>query len=391
MSFKPVTGLTQFANIGGDEPASVLDANFTAITNAQNDCTTYTNYAADTGAINAYVVNFPAGITLNLDVGVEVEWTPANTNNAASTLNAGGTGANPLVNQSGTALTGGELIAGRLVKSAWDGANWQLTASPIPQAANTLPAGEVQLQFITATQLKAVPWNGNKVMVNGALMSVPSGGLSIANTNIHINGTAGQSLAASTLYYLYVWNSGGNFTEDFSTTAYATDATTGMTIKSGDATRTLVGMIATNSSSQFSAILTRSWFNDQGVVSAGHLSTNRTTASGSYVEINSEIRASFLAWTGEIVTAIATGEQIAPVGGAVYSSIGFNGTTAEDIFNSTTSNIGNPLSMTFPKSGLTEGLNYATLLARTQGGVTGTWTGAASAPERCTLRVICNR
>src|SRR5688572_22392808 len=66
---------------------------------------------------------------------------------------------------------------------------------------------------------------------------IPSSGPTVDNTG----------LSAATLYYVYAFDSSGVLALDApSTTAPATDADTGIRIKTGDATRTLVGMIFTD-------------------------------------------------------------------------------------------------------------------------------------------------
>src|SRR5579871_3715995 len=101
-------------------------------------------------------------------------------------------------------------------------------------------------------------FRGQLIMINGLLQKIPAAGISFSNAG----------LSASTLYYAYVFMNNGVMTGEFSTTAHATSATAGNVgteIKSGDDTRTLVGMIYTSGSSQFvntlSQRLVASWFN----------------------------------------------------------------------------------------------------------------------------------
>jgi hypothetical protein len=121
---------------------------------------------------------------------------------------------------------------------------------------------------------------------------------------VFVNGVAGQNLAASTLYYVYVFSNAGVITADFSTTGRVVSSTAGNVgtqIKSGDNTRSLIGLIRTNAASQFvdtfSQRFVRTWFNDPGV-GAYNASTGSTT-SVTLVEITSVGRAEFLAWSAE--------------------------------------------------------------------------------------------
>jgi microcystin-dependent protein len=67
-------------------------------------------FAADTGAVNAYAVA-PAAVLLSYFTGYRVTFTPANTNTGASTLSVNGLAALPIYNLAHTALTGGEIVA----------------------------------------------------------------------------------------------------------------------------------------------------------------------------------------------------------------------------------------------------------------------------------------
>jgi hypothetical protein len=62
---------------------------------------------------------------------------------------------------------------------------------------------------------------------------------------------ANGGLAASQYYFVYAFDNAGTRTLEASITAHTADATTGIQIKTGDATRTLVGFLRTNASSQF--------------------------------------------------------------------------------------------------------------------------------------------
>jgi hypothetical protein len=79
---------------------------------------------------------------------------------------------------------------------------------------------------------------------------------------------AGQNLAINTNYYVYCFNNAGVLTAGFSTTGHATSLTAGNVgteIKSGDDTRTLIGLIRTGAASAFADTqatrYVRSWHN----------------------------------------------------------------------------------------------------------------------------------
>lgn len=91
--------------------------------------------------------------------------------------------------------------------------------------------GECKLTF-SGSNLLLSPYNGNRIVVNDALYAIPSAGIILAATGA----------TANTTYYVYVYDNAGTLTLERSTTGHATDSNNGIEIKSGDATRVLVGM-----------------------------------------------------------------------------------------------------------------------------------------------------
>lgn len=242
-------------------------------------------------------------------------------------------------------------------------------------AALALPSRSGRLSYVSATAIKFAPFGGDLIKINGAVFQIPSGGIAgVANTSVYVNGVAGQNLAASTFYYVYAFNNAGTLTADFSTTAHATSATAGNVgteIKSGDDTRTLIGMVRTNASSQFVDSSTqrfvRSWFNNTSVNLLNTIGTP-TTTSTSLVEMNSSARIEALLWDGEKFDASVGGSFYGSFSGAgMYSGIGFDGTTAEPGGGggSPPTNFDCNAACRAVKGGLSEGYHYATALFKT--------------------------
>jgi hypothetical protein len=119
------------------------------------------------------------------------------------------------------------------------------------------------------------PFNGNLISINGNFEEIPDAGVTL--------GVGG--LSASTTYRIYAFMSAGTLTLEASTTVHATQAGTGIEIKSGDATRTLVGMARTNGSTAWEDSATKrlvlSWFNRRAIHGRNGFAADRTTASGS--------------------------------------------------------------------------------------------------------------
>ncbi len=149
--------------------------------------------------------------------------------------------------------------------------------------------------FSSATLVIFNPFQGGLIKVNGTVFQIPSGGISAANTGIFVDGTGGQNLAASTLYYVYIFNNSGNLTIDFSTTAYATSSTAGnvgTTIKSGDNTRSLIGLVFTNGANQFVAENVISWFNKK----SRQVAATATATTGTVAQVE------FSTWSDQAIS-----------------------------------------------------------------------------------------
>lgn len=159
--------------------------------------------------------------------------------------------------------------------------------------------GQCRLQK-SGANLVLSRYQGNLLTINGVAQTIPAAGVSLAP------GVA----VANTLYYIYAYMSTGVMTLEFSTTGHSTDATTGVEIKTGDATRTLVGMarptagpVWVDSATQRFVI---SWFNRRRVnmylQSSGALSTALGTPQ-------SLLSLTFLAWNDENLLFGTNGTQ----------------------------------------------------------------------------------
>jgi hypothetical protein len=271
-------------------------------------------------------------------------------------------------------VTAGKFLGGNLTGAA--------AAAP---TENIIPFGQCRLTK-SSTSLLLSPYKGNLLTINSTAVQIPDAGVTLSTSG----------LSSSTLYYIYAFMNSGTMTLEASATAYATQAGTGVTIKSGDATRTLIGMARTDGSTTWQDSATqrfvRSWFNDPGVALLNSFSANRSTSSASYVEINSEIRNEFLIWAGETINVSANGEttQFA-TSNACHTSIGFDGATAEDTFfyaDAATSSAAQGFALTLAKAGLSEGYHFVTLLGKSLSGNASTWIGSGTAGTRSTLRAF---
>ncbi|HYE89532.1 MAG TPA: hypothetical protein VEA38_00875 [Terriglobales bacterium] len=120
---------------------------------------------------------------------------------------------------------------------------------PIWRQNVNLLHGQCYLSWVSASSIKLLPLNGNRLIINGTTQTIPAAGVSLSNSG----------LTTSTTYYLYAYMNGSTMTLEASTTAHATSSTDGVEIKSGDQTRTFVGEVDVDGSGNFEADI-RQWF-----------------------------------------------------------------------------------------------------------------------------------
>jgi hypothetical protein len=149
----------------------------------------------------------------------------------------------------------------------------------------------------SATQLKFSPFAGNKIKINGNIYDIPTGGIAgLANTGVFVNSVAGQNLAASTVYKVYAQITAGVVTGHFNTVGHRPSQASGnegVEVGWDGATEfpnlTLIGIIRTNSSSQFVDTATqrfvRTWFNRAAMPLRNHL-TAEAVRIAAYVSSN---------------------------------------------------------------------------------------------------------
>lgn len=175
--------------------------------------------------------------------------------------------------------------------------------------------GQCQLT-LSGGLLTLLPFNGNKVSIAGFAHAIPPTGITLPATG------ATDGL----LYYIYVYINSGVPTLERSAIGHSTDTTTGVEIKTGDATRTLVGMALTvsgawtNTSNQR---FVRSWFNRVSLKGSRAFQAERSTASSTPTETSAADRCEFLVWPGETVMASAS-SQVSILSSATSISVGLS-------------------------------------------------------------------
>lgn len=257
-------------------------------------------------------------LTLNEDLGEVIE---------------SGGGSGPIINSNFTIST--DSILGR--DTAGTGALEEISFSDL---ANIIAGfvtthashGQCYLSYASTTTIKLERYRGpGGLIIDGAVVQVPSAGVTGDSADCYVAGVSGQTLAASTLYQVYAFMNGAVMTLDFITGGSTATDSNGVVTRSGDSTRTLVGYVYTNGSGGFTAAtadyLIRSWFNSRPA-SVQATASSSYTASASYQEISST--------TTKIGVVVLPGERVIAEGivnadgtSDVYvaTGIGVNSTT----------------------------------------------------------------
>lgn len=223
-------------------------------------------------------------------------------------------------------------------------------------------------------------FNGTGLTINGAAYAIPSAGVSLAPTG----------LTPSTLYYIYAYMNSSTMTLEASTTGHSTDSTTGIEIKTGDATRTLVGMVRPITGPAFQDVEDQrfviSWFNRRPIECKGILTVNTTNSGTSYSEINANLRTEFLMWAGDTAPHSFCGfltNNTASIFAATNYAL--DGTAIDGnslvVIGATSSPY--PVFCTSNVSTASEGYHYMTLFGRVSSTSTSNYAGSATATDRC--------
>lgn len=241
-------------------------------------------------------------------------------------------------------------------------ATWGLKKITVGQLKTALGLGSLGQCRLTksGSNLLLLPFNGRVLSINGNHYVIPVGGVTLTAPSTTL-----------TLYYIYAFMNAGTMTLEASTTVPATDATTGVRIKTGDATRTLVGMARTVTNAwvdSASQRLVRSWFNRPGAAMSRSFTAQRSTTSGVLVELNSEIRCEFLCFADDKITAGINGYAANSTTDYCRAAIAFDGTTRTGEPGIAFGTNGGSISCSVTEM-LTEGYHYATVLGANVSGL----------------------
>jgi hypothetical protein len=175
----------------------------------------------------------------------------------------------PMPDISGLVQKSGDTMSGPLTLAADPASALQASTKQYVDAAIAASvrhrSGCGRLTWVSSTQLKFAPYNGDQIKIAGVWYSIPSAGIIVTPTSARINGTAGQALVPATVYLVTVGFISGALDIDFLTTVtHASDTTAGnvgIEIASGNSSRSVIGLVYVGTGPIFIDICMLSWFN----------------------------------------------------------------------------------------------------------------------------------
>lgn len=274
-------------------------------------------YWADSGTADAMAITpSPAYTTYAAGMNFLVKKS-ASANTGSCTLNVNALGAIDVLMPGGADPLAGELPASELLHLAYNGSNFVVLNPRIVLP----PVGQCRLTKSGANLLLS-PKGGNQITIYGVRYIIPSAGVTLS----------ASGASAGTTYFIYAYISGGAVTLERSTTGHSTDTTTGQEVKTGDATRTLVGMARAITGPAWADSaqqrLVRSWFNDPGLVAEAAIVADVNITSDSYVLLHSNMQCEMLNWADDRVLMYHRGAGRVSVTQDIFVAFADGDTTA---------------------------------------------------------------
>lgn len=192
------------------------------------------------------------------------------------------------------------------------------TVTELRDAMNVVSHGQCQLVYLNTSTIKLLPMNGNKLIIGDRVCTIPTAGVQLTTSGLSGNND----------YYIYAKDDNGDGVVDGLVAlekglGLALDGTTGVTIPgTNDRTRSLVGLVHVGPSVTWDNTLTKRWvrsyFNRQKLELNNSFTVARNITNTAALEIHSEIRIEFVAFSDDIIHATAS----APVANSVDTGMG---------------------------------------------------------------------
>lgn len=161
--------------------------------------TLLSDYKADTGAADAYVIT-PVPAISAYTVGQRFTFLAANTNTGASTLNVNGLGARAIKRPAGGDVLGGDITTGKIIDVEYDGTNFQVMNLPttVDNVAAFGNGADGDVTISVNTSLTRDMYYNNLTINNAIVLSPSQYRVYVKNTLtnngiIRANGNAGSA------------------------------------------------------------------------------------------------------------------------------------------------------------------------------------------------------
>ena len=235
----------------------------------------------------------------------------------------------------------------------------------IPALASLPVGGECRLDLSGSTLLLS-RFNGYRLIIDDAVRVIPEAGVTLVTTAV-----------ANTLYYIYAYWTGTALVLEASSTVPAYDARNGVAIKTGAATRSLVGMARTNAAGVWEDSTTNrlvlSYYNRNPKLCRSGTSTGEVSSSNATTPIllSASLKVGVLSWGENINVVISTQYKNTTVTGG-FSLLYSNGTSiSSNPYNLSAINSYDYF-VSFGTLQLSVGYTYVDLYVKPWSG-TGTW------------------
>lgn len=333
-------------------------------------------WGIDGGVANAYAVSISPSPS-SYYPGLLIYFNPINTNTSSSSMSVNGLGVVAIVRDGINPTIAGDIAGGRVAEVIFDGSNFQLLNSA--SSAGFLH-GQCRFDYSSPTTCVLSRFmGGGGLIISGSSQTIPAGGITLSNSG----------LIASTLYWIYAFMSGSTMSLEASTTTFSDN--NGVKVKSGDSSRTLVGVVYCQPSGNFSdspsARYVSSYFNRLNKSIYGN-TANGFISTTAYSEINASGRAGLVSFGDECILCSISSTFIASNTGNGYGlGVGLNSFTTTSLPNiSSSSAFVNPnlcLSSVSGPIDMVSGLNVLTPIAKiNQSGISASHSAIVSAMFR---------